>query len=52
MTELYEAVNLMMARLGADGTISIDSPEVGEVMNALSDMDDTRDEFTRYLEDE
>lgn len=39
MNELYETVNAMMARLGADGIISADAPVVDAVMNALHDMD-------------
>jgi len=39
MNELYNAVNAMMARLGAEGTISSDAPEVNAVMGALHDID-------------
>ena len=38
--KLYDAVNKMMARLGAEGTISTHAPEVDAVMSALYDIDE------------
>lgn len=37
--ELYDAVNLLMAKLGADGEVSTDTTEVSNIMDILHDID-------------
>ena len=36
---IYLAANKMLARLGADGQVNTETPEVCDLMNALYDID-------------